>query len=74
MLKYRCIKELFVPIFDEDGSRIENEHFGVKVGSVWERSDSSYRITAGKESVRLINEIGEWIEIYSLNEHFIKLA
>ena len=72
MTKYKCIKEFFVPIFDEDGSRIDNEHYSVKVGSVWEMSDSSHRVTGGRESVRLTSD-NEWIEIYGLNEYFIKV-
>ncbi|WP_438310852.1 hypothetical protein [Sporosarcina sp. FA9] len=74
MTKYKCVKALVLEVVDGDGSFIENEHFVVRVGSVWEREEGSYRMISTPESNRLTDSDGRWMEIYSLNEHFIKLV
>ena len=38
-MKYKCIKEMYLPKYDGDGFEIPNEYGFVTVGSIWERND-----------------------------------
>lgn len=63
-MKYRCVKKLQLMNFDDDGSFLQNEHFAVEVGSIWEEVKTPYRFVAADESYRMTDSDGRWIEIH----------
>lgn len=64
MDKYMCIKSFSVDAYDDEGFSVENESFEVEKGTVWGVSNDNYRFVGGKESTRLENEEGRWLEVY----------
>lgn len=63
LMKYRCIKELYIPKCDGDGFEIPNEVFFVEVGSEWQQ-DTRTNICGGDIHLDRIGEgYSEWIEI-----------
>lgn len=55
MMRYKCIKEIYLPKCDDDGVEILNEYGLVPVGSIWERDDR-------------VNFIGGDVHLDSLND------
>lgn len=70
-MRYRCIKEMYIPTCDGDGSEIPNEYGIVMVGSIWEKNDDM--IVAGDVHLDALEGGFEWIEISfeDLHENFI---
>lgn len=75
MTKYKCVKELTLDAYDDDGSVKENEFFEVRLGSVWELDEDSYRFATRQDSTRLLDSDSRWIEIHddNLANHFIRI-
>ena len=74
-MKYKCVKEMCLPKFDEDGFVIPNEYGFVTVGSTWERDDYVNIIGCDVhlESLDNVSDFG-WIEITldDLKENFVR--
>ena len=74
-MKYRCIKELSIDEYDEDGFATGG-WFIVPVGSIWEADESPHRIIGGNDTVHLDLITGglkkQWMEILgnTLNDYF----
>lgn len=73
--RYKCIKEMELQSYDDNGFVIENKYRKVKVGSVWSTPDIPFMIIGGEESIHLDRESTkgyEWCEIYQehLEEYF----
>lgn len=62
MKEYRCIKELQLECYDDDGFIIENKMSIVSVGEIFEMEDTQHRLVGGKDTVRLSND-RQWMEI-----------
>lgn len=75
-MKYKCIKELYVDEYDDDGFSTGGWNC-IPVGSVWEVDASPYRIVGGNDTVHLdlVGEVYQWLEILgsTLAEHFIPI-
>lgn len=74
IMRYKCIKEMYIQKYDDDGFIIDNEYMVVPVGSIWERDDRT-NIMGGDvhlESIENKNDYG-WIEITvdHLKENFV---
>lgn len=75
-MKYRCIKELYVDKYDEDGFWNGCDYIVIPVGSIWIVDESNVKIVGGSETIRLELDTSEhkyqWLEILenTLNEHF----
>lgn len=75
MEKYRCVKDLYLDDYDDDGFATGGWTY-IPVGSIWEVDESLYRIVGGNDTIHLdlVTEESKykWIEIlYStLKEHF----
>jgi len=63
-MKYKCIKELWIPKCDNDGFEIPNECGYVKIGSIWEE-DNSFSTCGGEVHLEKVTGKSEfeWIEI-----------
>jgi hypothetical protein len=73
MKKYVCIRSLELDKFDEDLYPVENEELIIDAGSKWKIDEESvFLLVAGSDAYRLVDESGQWIEIYfdTLQEHF----
>lgn len=73
-MRYRCIKEMYIPTCDGDGLEIPNEYGFVMVGSIWEKRDKM--IIGGDVHLDALSEGSfGWIEISSedLHENFVSL-
>lgn len=72
MKKYKCVTQISLPVYGDDGLSIENEYLTVEEGSVWEKDTGTYRFVASQDSVRLLNPEGGWVEIHDENlaNHF----
>lgn len=70
---FRCIKDLQLDMYDDDGEIIEDKKMEVTKGSEWSICESCYREIEGK--IRLENDNAEWIEITrkTFKEHFIEI-
>lgn len=72
-MRYKCIKEMCLPMCDGDGFEIPNEYGFVTVGSIWERDDRGSIIGGDVHLDSVINnpDLG-WIEISfeNLKENF----
>lgn len=75
MKKYICVKVLQLEMYGDNGESLE-EAMEVDEGTVWEIEQTAYNMIASNEGIRLINDKGHWIEIYSdtLNEHFEQIG
>lgn len=77
-MKYKCIKELYLDDYDEDGFATGGWTV-IPVGSIWKLDDSTRRIVGGNDTIHLdlITEESkyQWIEILgsTLEEHFKKV-
>ena len=74
-MRYRCIKELYIDEYDEDGFSTGG-WFAIPVSSIWESDTNPHKIVGGNDTIHL-NLIegeakGSWIEILgtTLAEHF----
>ena len=69
-MKYKCIKNLYIDKYDEDGFSTD-EWFFVTVGSIWKVDNDTPKIIGDNDTVRLVSEY-KWIEILksTLSEHF----
>ena len=69
-MKYKCVVELLLDNYDEDGFATGG-WFIVPVGSIWEVDDDSPKIIGNSDTIRLVSE-NKWIEITrsTLSEHF----
>ena len=69
-MRYKCIKNLYIDKYDEDGFST-GEWFFVTVGSIWEVDNDTPKIIGDNDTVRLVSEY-KWIEILksTLLEHF----
>lgn len=63
-MKYKCLKSFNIPKVDEDWNHTD-ESFVVEKNSIWHLEKRNYLRVASSEGVSLVNEYGEWIEIYS---------
>lgn len=72
-MRYRCIKEMYIPTCDGDGLEIPNGYGFVMVGSIWEKRDKV--INGGDVHLDALEGGFEWIEISSadLHENFVPL-
>lgn len=59
-MKYKCIKDLSIPILDENWYEETGKYIIVKAGQIWIRDDETNNIGA---DVHLDYEDGNWIEI-----------
>ena len=75
MKKYICVKVLQLEMYGDNGESLE-EAMEVDESTVWEVEQTDYNMIASNEGIRLINDKGQWIEIYTdtLNEHFEQIA
>lgn len=66
-MKYKCIKEFHIQMYDEDCYEIENKFGYVLVGSIWEVCNYDY--SGGDVHLALVSGCDDfgWIEI--TNEH-----
>lgn len=73
-MRYKCIKEMWLPKCDDDGFEIPNDFGLVTVGSIWERDDRKSFIGGDVhlDSLNVDSELG-WIEISfeRLKENFM---
>lgn len=75
-MKYKCIKELYVDKYNDDGFYCDGEYNIIPVGSIWSVDESPTRIVGGRDSIHLDLETNEseyqWLEVLevTLNEHF----
>ena len=60
-MRYRCKVGFSVDRYDDDGRDME-EYEDIEVGSVFERSEDSFRIAGGPDTIHLVNGI-QWLEI-----------
>ena len=72
-MKYKCIKNLYIDEYDEDGFST-GKWFFVPIGSIWEVDNDTPKIIGSNNTVRLVSE-SKWIEILksTLSEHFEKI-
>ena len=72
-MKYKCVVELLLDDYDEDGFATGG-WFIVPVGSIWEVDDDSPKIIGNSDTIRLVSE-NKWIEILgsTLSAHFEKI-
>lgn len=72
-MRYRCIKEMYIPKVDDDGFEIPNTYGSVRAGSIWEKRDKM--IIGGDVHLDALEGGFEWIEISSedLHENFVSL-
>ena len=64
-MRYKCIKELYIDEYDEDGFSTGG-WFSIPVGSIWEVDDSEHKIVGGNDTVHLdlvTEHKHQWIEI-----------
>ena len=65
-MRYKCIKELYIDDYDEDGFATGGLSV-IPVGSIWEVDESSCRIVGGNDTVHLDlvtnKPKSQWIEI-----------
>ena len=79
-MEYRCIKELWLDRYDEDGFLVENKPFIVPVGSIWRVQESDLFSILGNDDNIHLDRIWKskkaktrpWIEISKehLSTHF----
>lgn len=76
-MKYKCIKELCLPMHDGDGFEIPNEYGFVAVGSIWER-DNRANFIGGDVHLDSLDDDSDvgWIEITveDLKDNFIQIG
>lgn len=76
-MRYKCIKEMFLPKCDGDGFEIPNEYGSVIVGSIWEKDDMT-SIIGGDVHLDSIDDNGDlaWIELTAddLKENFVQVS
>lgn len=70
-MKYKCVKSFSIPRVDEDWNHTEEE-FVVEKDSVWYNEERKILRIAHKSGISLVNDLGEWMEIYpeDLKEYF----
>ncbi|MCK6203965.1 hypothetical protein KZX50_00690 [Bacillus infantis] len=76
MKEYECIEEFELAEYDDDGYPTEDT-MTINTGSLWEEDEENeYRLIAGRDSLRLVQENGNWIEIYfdRLKKHFKEIT
>ncbi|MGD6876917.1 hypothetical protein [Bacillus infantis] len=76
MNKYECIEEFELVEYDDGGYPTEDT-MTIEAGSLWEKDEENeYRIISGSESLRLVQENGNWIEIYfdKFKKHFKEIT
>ena len=65
-MRYKCIKELYIDDYDEDGFATGGWSV-IPVGSIWEADENPYRIIGGNDTVHLDlvtnKPKSQWIEI-----------
>lgn len=75
-MRFKCIKELYVDSYDEDGFWNGGDYIIIPVNSIWILDKSNTRIAGGNDTFRLELETSEnkyqWLEISenTLIEHF----
>ena len=69
-MKYKCVVELLLDDYDEDGFATGGWSI-IPVGSIWEVDNDLYRIIGNSDTIRLISE-SKWIEVLgsTLSAHF----
>ena len=69
-MKYKCVVELFLDDYDEDGFATGGWSV-IPIGSIWEVDNESYKIIGNNDTIRLVSE-SKWIEILgsTLSAHF----
>lgn len=67
---YKCVTDLYLDKYDEDGFHIENQYVRIPKGSIWEEDAEHYNFIAPKDSVHLDRvwksdkaKTHQWIEI-----------
>lgn len=67
---YKCVADLYLDKYDEDGFHIENQYVHIPKDSIWEEDAEHYNFIAPKDSVHLdrvwkLNKAKthQWIEI-----------
>ncbi len=65
-MKYQCIDNFALPLYDENGYITDN-CMDVEEGSVWNLSEDKYRFCAAKDSIHLEHDDGRWLEITKNN-------
>jgi hypothetical protein len=73
-MRYKCIKEMWLPKYDGDRFEIPNEYGFVTVGSIWERDDKG-NLIGGDVHLNSLNDDSDlgWIEMpfEELKENFL---
>lgn len=71
---YKCKKPLTVSKYDDNGFFIENDVINIKVGTIFEVSETENLFIAAKPAIRLENS-SCWIEVYpeTLELYFEKI-
>lgn len=69
MKQYKCIKDLYIDEYDEDGFATGGWNV-VPSGSVWNMNENSCRIVGGDDTVHLDSDTElQWIEVLSSTLH-----
>lgn len=63
MKRYKCIREVVVDLYDDNGFCIENEEKTIEIGSVWEIKEGLSIIGGEVQLEGLGKNIYEWLEI-----------
>jgi hypothetical protein len=75
--KYICVRPLARPMYDDECFPVEDKEFVVQEGTEWKvDEEADYKYVAGSDAYRLVDEDGQWLEIYSdtLIEHFEEIV
>ena len=79
-MRYRCVKDLYLDKYDEDGFYMDGEYVIIPIGSIWTINQCGYRLVGGQDTIHLELETNDkekfqWIEILesTLKEHFMEI-
>jgi hypothetical protein len=72
MKTYKCIKNLSLDKYDEDGFCVEGEQTVIVVGAVFREEKLQYNIVASNDAIHLESENHVWCELYpdTIAEYF----
>lgn len=63
-MKYKCIKEMYLPICDGDGFSFDNDYGYIPVNSIWD-IDDVINVIGGEVHLEAVSGVDDynWIEI-----------